>query len=208
MLCYNAIAMDTLSKLFGSTSKVKVIRLFLFNPQITYDTSDISYKAKVGSDSLRPILSQLEKAELIRKKSFFKEYKNKKGKRRISGWTLNEEFPYLRSLQGLLINNNPLTHKEILGFLKNVGKLKLVIVSGVFIQEWDSRVDLFLVGDKIKQGSLERAIKNLEAHIGKELVYSVLDTKEFAYRLNVYDKLVRDILDYPHEKILQRTNLI
>jgi hypothetical protein len=50
-------------------------------------------------------------------------------------------------------------------------------------------------------------MRRLEAEIGAELVYAVFDTKEFIYRLNMYDKLVRDILDYPHEVLLQAKEL-
>jgi hypothetical protein len=42
---------------------------------------------------------------------------------------------------------------------------------------------------------------------GAELTYAVFDTKEFLYRLNMYDKLIRDILDYPHEVVLQSKEL-
>ncbi len=43
--------------------------------------------------------------------------------------------------------------------------------------------------------------------IGKELNYSVLPTKEFLYRLRMRDKFIRDILDYPHEKILNKLDI-
>ena len=42
----------------------------------------------------------------------------------------------------------------------------------------------------------------LEAEIGKELAYAVFDTPDFLYRANMYDKLVRDVIDFPHEKVL------
>jgi len=35
----------------------------------------------------------------------------------------------------------------------------------------------------------------------------MFDTKEFLYRLNMYDKLVRDILDFPNEILLQAKEL-
>jgi hypothetical protein len=47
----------------------------------------------------------------------------------------------------------------------------------------------------------------MEAEIGGELSYAVFETKEFLYRLNMYDKLVRDILDYPHEVVVQAKEL-
>ena len=85
--------------------------------------------------------------------------------------------------------------------------MKLVVTSGIFIKNHDSRVDLLIVGDKMKRGKIEEGIKRIEAEIGMELVYAVFETKEFLYRLNMYDKLVRDILDYPHEVVLPAKEL-
>ena len=55
----------------------------------------------------------------------------------------------------------------------------------------------------MKKNKIEEGVRKIEAEIGTELVYAIFDTKEFVYRLNMYDKLVRDILDYPHEVLLQ-----
>ena len=59
----------------------------------------------------------------------------------------------------------------------------------------------------MKRNKIEEEIKKLEAEIGTELVYAVFDTKEFIYRLNMYDKLIRDVLDFPHEVVLQAKEL-
>ena len=66
---------------------------------------------------------------------------------------------------------------------------------------------MLIVGDKMKRSKIEEEVRKLEAEIGTELVYAVFDTKEFIYRLDMYDKLVRDILDFPHEVIFQAKEL-
>ena len=58
--------------------------------------------------------------------------------------------------------------------------------------------------DKPNQAKIEKVIKNFEAEIGKELVYAFFPTAEFLYRLNMYDKLVWDMFDYPHELLVDR----
>src|SRR3989338_2689319 len=95
----------------------------------------------------------------------------------------------------------------LIPLLNNAGRVKLIILSGIFIKNKDSRVDFLVVGDKLKRGKIEEGIRKLEAEIGSELVYAIFDTKEFIYRLNMYDKLIRDILDYPHEIVLQAKEL-
>ena len=51
-------------------------------------------------------------------------------------------------------------HDELVNKLSGVGKLKLLIVSGAFIQEWDSRVDILVVGDSLKENMINSAMKS------------------------------------------------
>lgn len=211
--------MEILEKLFGSSAKVKIMRLFLSNEEVSFENADISKRAKVSVNSIRKELNNLNKIGLIKNKIFYKEIEKKIKKtktkpaeikiikKKVNGWILDEKFPYLIPLQNLLVNMNTFASSSALKKLNNTGKLKLIVISGVFIQDPDSRVDLLVVGDKIKSGSLDNAIKILESEIGRELRYVVFETHDFKYRMNVYDKLVRDIMDYPHQKIINRLGL-
>ena len=94
-----------------------------------------------------------------------------------------------------------------MGVAKKVGgagKIKLIITAGEFIQEEDSRVDILIVGDGLRDSRLKAVIRDLEAHMGKELRYAAFSTGDFTYRLGIYDRLIRDVLDYPHQIIVDR----
>lgn len=205
--------MEILGKLFGSPEKVKIMRLFLFNPDKAFDLEDAMLKTKSGAKEARKEISGLEKIKLIKKRIFFKDIKKESGKKselmkkKTTGWILNQDFHYLAELQGLLINAQLIRHGEILRRLSSVGKLKVLIVSGVFIQDLDSRVDLLIVGDNLKKFALDNAIKTIESEIGREINYTAFETPDFLYRLGVCDKLIRDILDYNHEKVLDRIGI-
>ncbi|KND46755.1 MAG: hypothetical protein AB201_02865 [Parcubacteria bacterium C7867-006] len=192
--------METLGKLFGSEAKVKIMRLFLFNPETVFDTGEISDRAKVEPPKVRREMSNLEKMGLVKRRSSAK-------KRGGHGFVLETQFPYLLQLQNFLINIEPLQPKEIIRKVSKVGSIKLIIIAGVFLQEAESRADLLIVGDGIKKASLENLIKTLEAEIGKELRYAHFTTDDFKYRISMFDKLIRDILDYPHKKILNKLNI-
>ena len=204
--------MDILEKLFGSSAKVRIMRLFLFNPATPYSMSDSSKRTQVSGAKVRRYLSLLAQTGMIHPKSFLKE-KILKGKKRKTkkvwtrGWVLDTKFPYLAPLQSFLIDIAPLTRDDILKKFQRVGRLKLVILSGVFIHDLESRVDVLVVGDHIKKGVLENIIKSFEAEIGRELKYAAFETSDFKYRLGVYDKLLRDILDYKHNTILDRLGM-
>ena len=205
--------METLSKLFSGENRVKLMRLFLFNPEELFSLSLIMDKAKLSSRSAKSEIDVLKKAGMIKDKKSVQIIKvRRRGKivevkKRIVCWYLDPNFEYLLPLQNLLINTRPLRKEQILKRLSNVGKLKMVIVAGVFIQNPDSRVDMLVVGDNLKRGAIDRIIKTMEAEIGKELVFASFETADFLYRLGMYDKLIRDILDYPHQKLLDKLEL-
>ena len=189
------------------------MRLFLFNPEIFFSLEKIIDKARILPKEANLEIEVLKKAGMIKSRKSVQLVKFKKRgkileiKRKVLVWYLNPNFEYLSSLQNLLINTRPLRKEEILKRLSRVGKLKMVIVAGVFIQNPDSRVDLLIVGDNLKRGMIDRIIKTMEAEIGKELVFASFETADFYYRLGMYDKLIRDILDYPHQKLMDKLNI-
>lgn len=204
--------METLEKLFGSASKVKIMKLFLFNKDKIFDKEALIEKTKISSSSITKEINLLEKIGFLKKKSFFKEGKKKANgsvgkKKRVCGYLLNLEFKYLSSLQRMLVDSTPMEHKEITNRLSNLGKVKLVIVSGLFIHTDESRVDLLVVGDDISEKRFKTAISNIEADIGHPLRYSLFHTEDFKYRIGMCDRLVRDIFDYPHEVVVDKIGL-
>lgn len=205
--------MDILAKLFGSQARVKMLRLFLFNKDEVLDSESISGRAKIPIALVRKELGAMEKIQLIKRRSFFKDVERKKGgkkvivKKRTQGWTLDESFLYIEPLQEFFIQTATLHEKDVLGKLRKAGKLKLVIVAGVFIREFDNRIDMLIVGDSINNKKLESAVKDIEAEVGMELKYSFFSTNDFKYRLEMRDRLVRDILDYPHKTLVDRISV-
>ncbi len=209
--------MEIISRLFGSAAKVKIMRLFLFNPGISYDLKEIAERAKIKEKEANDELDTLEKMGLVKSRRYVREIITEKGrgkkrkkhikKIKVIGYMLDEAFPYMVALKNLLVNVTLPSHQEISKRFSDVGRIKILIVSGLFIQDWDSRVDLLIVGDAIKQGKLENVIKNLEAEIGKELRYSAFETSDFYYRLGIFDKLIRDILDFPHIKMIDKLGI-
>lgn len=194
--------METLAKLFGNETKVKMMKLFLFNPERIFDVTEIGDRVKADSSKVRREVNVLEKIGLVKRRAGNKKRANG------HGYVLDANFSYLFPLQNFLINTEPLHPKEIIKKITKLGSVKLIIIAGVFIQEFESRVDLLVVGDSIKKGQLENAIKILESEIGKELKYASFTTEDFKYRLSMCDKLTRDILDYPHKKILNKLGII
>jgi hypothetical protein len=185
--------MEILGKILGTPARVKIMRLFLLNKGTNFKNKDISTRSRVALPAVRRELRLLANVGFV--------------KNRGSSWSFNQSFKYAYEMEGLLINTDTLDKEAIAANFKKAGKMKLLIVSGIFIKNKESRVDVLIVGDKMKKSQIDEGIRRMEAEIGAELVYAVFETKEFVYRLNMYDKLIRDILDFPHEVITQAKEL-
>ena len=185
--------METLGKILGSPARVKIMRLFLLNSKKNFSNKEVSKRSRVDVNHTRKELRLLSSVKFIKKHG--------------KDWSFNLLFKYGREFEELLVGSETLDKDAIADSFKKVGRIKLLLVSGVFIKNKDSRVDLLIVGDRMKRGKIDEEIRKLEAEIGMELVYAVFDSKDFNYRLNMFDKLIRDILDFPHEILLQSKEL-
>ncbi len=204
---------DILEKIFGSASRVKAMRLFLASPETPFDIDDIVERTREKAPILKKEIGQLLKSGFLKKKNFSKEvvvasrskkknapvkYKTKK----VEGWILAPDFPLARQLRSLLIDTQLIDHGSLGKRLQNGGKLKLVVLSGVFLQDGEREVDMLLVGDRVQKNLFERAVREVESEIGSEIRYALFTQEEFTYRMDMYDKLIRDVFDFPHHVVL------
>lgn len=205
--------METLIALFGSPAKVKILRLFLFNESASFLVREIAQRTKTPLPMAKKELLNLAKADILKKKEVVKDIQVQRGRKVINktvkgpGYALNSKFPYLDSLKNLLTVASLHADESLVKRFGNSGKIKLFVASGIFIQNWDSRVDLLLVGDELNLSKIESVIKVIESEIGKEISYSAFETQDFEYRMGIHDRLVRDILDYPHITLLDRMGI-
>jgi len=186
--------MEILGKILGSPARVKMMRLFLLNPKNGFDRKTITKRSRINAGTASKEIKLLSSIGFIKK-------------RNNTLWSINPLFKYMNEFDRLLIGTNTIDEKTIADSFKKVGRIKLLLVSGIFIKNKDTRVDLLIVGDRLKKSKIEEEVRKLEAEIGTELVYAIFDTKDFIYRLNMYDKLIRDILDFPHQVVLQAKEL-
>ena len=195
--------MHILAKLFSSEPLVKIMRLFLMNQFVGFENKDVTRLSRTKPAATKRELQLLASIGFIKKGSFVKLVKIRKidKKKKVQGWFLNPEFPYTAALFDLLITSKSIDKKELMSRIKKTGKIKMLVVAGAFIKESDSRLDILAVGDNISQKKFENVVRGLESEIGRELKYSAFSIDEFNYRLSMYDKLVCDVFDFPHEVV-------
>ena len=199
---------DTLGKIIGSAARVKLMRLFLFHPGHGFTRDELIKKTKVTAAVLRVELGLLEKADFIEKKEAVRAIASKKGgasrKKKMTVYSLLNSFPLLEPFRALLLESELVTLPDLPVRFKTAGKIKLFVVSGIFMRDLDRSLDLLIVGDKLDTSGITKHIALLESEIGRELRYATFTTDEFMYRIKMYDKLLRDIFDYPHQKLINQ----
>lgn len=203
--------MGMLEKLLGP-ARIKIIRLFFLNPESVFAPKDIMRRSQLGPSQVRRELGVLADIGFVKKTSAYvvspSLAKGKKPKKkRINGFALDPLFSLSEELRNLVLTAAPVSKDTLVTRLKRVGRLKAIILTGIFVKSTDARVDVLIVGDAFNKGGVERVMRSLEADVGKELVYTLMDTKEFKYRYGMYDKFIRDTLDYPHEVLLDKLGL-
>ncbi len=198
--------MEILGKLLGGIPRVKMMRLFLLNPEVGFETTDITDRCRISPAQSRRSIAAFAAMSFIIKRSFIKEIASARSgkvyKKRVLGWFLNPSFPYIEELRQLLVEGQFFKHADIARRFKPAGKIQLLVVSGIFIQDSESRLDLLIVGDNLKKNTIQKTVSVLESELGKELSYAVFETADFKYRVSMYDKLLRDVFDYPHEPLI------
>lgn len=120
---------------------------------------------------------------------------------------INPDFYFYNELKELVLKANPASKEKLLKRISSLGKIKLAVISGVFINFENARADLLVVGDNIKPAKFNKFLKDLEAEIGKEINYVSMTTKEFNYRYDMYDRFIRDLLEFKHEKLINKLKI-
>lgn len=189
---------ESLGKIFGSQYRAKVIRFFVLNEPITHKTVDVSKMLKIKKPLLQKELNILTTIGFLNKKL---------SKGRTAGYQINLDFKNLQPLKELVLHPDFIKKEEYPRKFRVSGKLKLLIISGILTNNTKSRADLLIVADRVKRTAFESALRSIEAEIGKELVYVLLDTSEFKYRMEMRDKLLADILDFDHEELYKSNEL-
>ncbi len=195
---------DPLTILFGSQARVKLLRFFLFNPSKEFTFDEISRRARLVRRTARTEMNALERAEVIKKKQFYAQEEGSTVKKRVLGYALNKEFPNLQSLQTFLFETAPINGKTVLKHLRKAGTLDFVVIAGIFVRDFDQRIDVLLAMKKYSPAKVETAIRSLEAELGVEIRFAAFESSDLMYRVGMYDKLTRDVFDYPHQIIVDR----
>ncbi len=202
-----------LEKLFGSAARIRLLRLFLQNADHYFTFDEIVTWSRVSQKIAKTEINRFINVGLLRKKvaqidpetSHKKQSKQKKVLKKMLVYLVNQQFEFYQELHALITRSSTASRKKLLQQVKGLGGVRLAILSGLFLNKEDiGRTDLLLVGDNLSKRKLDNLLAKTESELGKAINYTVMETEEFKYRRDMFDRFLRDILEYPHEKLINK----
>ena len=98
----------------------------------------------------------------------------------------------------------PINGKTLLKHLRKAGTIDFVAAAGIFMRDFEQRLDVLLSMKKVSNAKVENAIRALEAELGMEIRFAAFSSEDLLYRVGMYDKLTRDVFDYPHQILVDK----
>ena len=191
-----------LEQLFGSKTRVKLLGLFLHNPQQHYYLRQLARELKAQLNSVRREIKNLESLGIImlvkhlddelEQDSTGKKKKPRKGLEKF--YIINSNFVLYQELRTLFIKAQFLLEKRFIEMIKKTGKFKFFILTGYFVGMDGFSTDMLLVGS-IKRKKLASMIKKFEKELNHEINYTLMSQSEFKYRKDITDRFLYNILE-------------
>lgn len=189
---------SALEQLFESSVKVQLLKFLFRNTDKNFLLKEIAKTIKIALPKIRKQARGLEKIGLI---------KTRQVSARKQLFSINPNFDFFSELKNLILKASPVPKEQILKAARRVGKVKLVLLSGLFVGNASHRADLLIVGNNINQKKLNSFIKNIEAEAGSEIDCVIMETEEFKYRYDMYDRFIRDLLNEKNEILVNKLNI-
>lgn len=193
-----------LEQLFGSKTRVNLLRLFLNNPGQPYYLRELARELKTQLNSVRREVNNLEKIGIVKSTSLAKkeeevdDKKKSKKDKKIQGskkyFLADTNFILYPELKALLLKAQLLLERNFVSRIEKMSKIKMFVLTGSFVGMENFLTDMLLVGT-VNRHDLARIIKDFERELGHNINYTVMSLQEYQYRQDITDRFLYDILE-------------
>ena len=189
-----------LETLFDSRARVRLLRFLFRNYPQNFTIKELVDRLQEDRPTVKKEIDRFTEIKLLANIKT----KNSHGQ---EGYVLNNEFQFIQELRDLILKSSPAEKEEITSRLNKIGRIKLAVVAGSFL-DWENPqntpTDLLVVTDDLDRRKFGNFLKYLEAETGGEVRFVVMEKDEFSYRLSMFDRFVRVLLEGPHEKLINK----
>lgn len=202
------ITENMLEHFFGSKTRLRLLKIFFRSPEQAFYVRELSRLTDMQLNAVRREITNLEKMNLIEGIPFSEVSSHEAvGTGRSKYYRLNSGALLYPELKALLLKAEIGEERHLVEMLKNkAGTVKLLLLTGIFLQEKESSTDLLIVG-KIKPLTVAKLIKDYESELGKVVRYTIFDEKEFRDRREIGDKFLYGLFEAKHLSVVDEYHL-
>lgn len=183
-----------LEQLFGSRTRVALLRLFLDYPFKAFYVRELARLLESQLHSIRRELENLESFEFLKVVPGASTEQEGDGETQKKYYTLNTDFILYPELKALFVKARLLIEKDLVRRLQDIGRIHYLALTGIFVGLTEWPTDLFIVG-QMNRRKLRSLIKRFEKELRQEINYTVLTKPEFKYRREITDRFVFTVLE-------------
>ena len=193
-----------IDSLFGSKTRVKLLHLFLNNPEKSFYVREITRMIDEQINSVRRELANMVSVGIVQQDAIDNKLY----------YSVNEDYPYIKPLAAIFSDKNTegsmsaassVSWKDSLGRMRG---LRLAIISGKLVVGSSSAVVLLLVGDDMSAVTIKNLVKKIEKDRKIEINYAVISYDDFYYRMSVKDRFIMDIVRNKHSVLVDTENIM
>ena len=177
--------------LFGSKTRVKLLHLFLNNPNRAFYVREITRKIDEQINSVRRELANMLSIGIIQSDS---------SNNRLY-YEVNQAYTHYEPLRAIFADSASTSASAETPAssdwgkrLKALGDVRLALLTGSLVRGSKTDVDVLLVGS-INKTQSKKFIKEMEDEEGKVINYTIMTYEDFYYRLSIKDRFVTDIIN-------------
>lgn len=190
-----------IEQLLGSKTRVKLLQLFLANPNRSFYVREITRKIDEQINSVRRELSNLLNIGII-----VADTTNNR-----LYYEVNQAYEFYEPLRAIFAADSKQHGPAVQNGgqkdeLKALGNVDLLVYTGQFTRDERAGVDLLVVGST-NANAVQKFVTDLETKEGKELRYTVLSLSDFQYRRQVKDRFLSDIIAAKKQVIIDKQGI-
>ncbi|MFO0920606.1 MAG: transcriptional regulator [Candidatus Saccharimonadales bacterium] len=196
-----------IEQLFGSKTRVKLLKLFYSNPNRPFYVREITRKIDEQINSVRRELSNLLSIGIIssdnnNNKLYYEVDQSYEFYAPLSAIFGGKP---IKQTEGQIIND--VKETEAASGLKTLGNVDIAIYTGQFTRDDTAGVDFVIIGD-VNPTKVGKYVEELETKEGKEIRYVFMGTDEFLYRQKINDRFIALLLESKMQVLLDKHYLI
>lgn len=206
-----------IEQLFGSKTRVKLLRLFYGNPNRSFYVREITRKIDEQINSVRRELANLLNIGII---------VSDNTNNRLY-YEVNQKYDYYAALlamfgsatgpqqtavpiEGEQAKPTPEPAKVVTNndvAMKSLGNLEVVFYTGQFTRDERSGIDMLIVGE-VNHNALQKYVAELEVKEGKDIRFVLMSVDEFEYRRQIRDRFITTALESKKQVIVDKNGIL